>query len=575
MGNLVDLYTKNYVPVAHKGNTTKIETEKPISAITFFEKYIPFKLHRSERAILKYLYGNIDGYPEMVLDNRDHSWMKEMEAESGFTVPYKIDGYRTLVLIVGRGAGKSAFSAGIDTYETYRMEMFYDPNDIFAMPATRIASTVTSASKDQGVQLYSYIKEYMLNCDLLKKYITEMPSANELKYHSQKTLNENSTSLFLVKLLSSRAKSSRSYRSFLINIDELAYFFESRGGYSGDEMLESLVPSIKNIQAKKFDNFKFGKVIIMSSPAGKSGALYNYYKRFIEGKTHDVAVFQAASWVFSDILTFEDYADEYKRDPVSANREYGAKFSDTLDNYFSPDRVEQIFNEERKIKYRGDTAFRYIAVLDLSKGRDRIVLGVGHREDRPTPEGKASKVIIDQMRHWTATTVQEDGVYRTIVPDYDEIEKIVIDLPQKGFNLICVCADQFSSIQFLQHVNKAGINAFETTFTNQYKDIIYPNLLTTIMGNNIEIYGAEDDDTDEASHKLAEQELKFLQREIRGKTVSYHAPTSGEVTNDDYSDVIANLTYLLLKDDMIEESGFAREIDDEEEPLVAQIRGFG
>ncbi len=580
MDNFVDSYLSKYVPTAQTGNTTNVSREKPISALSFFKKYIPFAtsggLYKSEKCILKILYGNVDNYPEMEMDDDDWAWLKWHKEIKGVDVPYKRDGYRTLVMIAGRGGGKSAFAAGIDVYETYRMLIFEDPNEVFTMPSTRIAMTTTSASKDQGVQLYAYITQFMKKCEYTNKFIASEPSANETKIHTKKTLNENSDPLFLVKLLPSRAKSSRSYRSYVINIDELAFFFETHGGYSGDEMLESLVPSIKNVQSKKFDNFKFGKVIIMSSPAGKSGALYNYYKRFLENKTEDVVVFKLASWEFSDSLKYEDYADEYKRDPVSANREYGAEFSETLDNFFPPDKVELIFNRSKTIRDRGDTAFRYIAILDLSKNRDRTVLVVGHREDKPTEHGKMSKVFVDTMKYWQATTVQmNDGTFKKIPPNYDEIEKNVKDLPQRAFNLICAAADQFNSVQMIQHFGAAGITAFETTFTNQYKDMIYPSLHTAIMNGNIEIYGTEYDTSENSAVALAEKELKFLQREIRGKTVSYHAPTSGEVTNDDFSDAIANLTYLLLKDDAMEDNDVAREIDDQDEPIVARISGFG
>jgi hypothetical protein len=576
MDSFVDGYLKKYVPLSGAANTSSLMKNKPMSVLKFFEKYVPFSLYKSERCILKYLYGNVDNYPEMEIDDQDKEWVRWHKENKGLDVAYQKEGYRTLVMIVGRGGGKSAFAGGIDAYETYRILIFENPNEVFNMPLTRIALTATSASKDQGAQLYGYIKEFMQKCEYIQPFIASEPSVNEIKIHTKKTFSESADPLFLVKLLPSRAKSSRSYRSYLVNIDELAFFYETHGGYSGDEMLESLIPSIKNIQAKKFNNFKFGKVVIMSSPAGKSGALYNYYKRFIESKTEDVLVFQAASWEFSDVLKYEDYADEFKRDPVAAGREYGANFSETLDNFFPPDRVESIFNRSRKIQDRGDTGHRYVAVLDLSKNRDRTVLVVGHREDRVVEHGKIAKIYIDTMRYWQAITIQEkDGVYRKVLPSYDEIEKTVIDLPMKAFNLICAVADQFNSIQMLQHFNNAGIPAFETTFTNQYKDVIYPNLLTTIMNGNIECYGVEYDMTENSSVALAEKELKFLQREIRGKTVSYHAPTSGEVTNDDFADAIANLAYILLSDNAIKENKVTRNISDEDEPLVAQIRGFG
>ena len=50
---------------------------------------------------------------------------------------------------------------------------------------------------------------------------------------------------------------------------------------------------------------------------------------------------------------------------------------------------------------------------------------------------------------------------------------------------------------------------------------------------------------DGIARKIAVDEMKFLQRKISGKTISYSAPTTGSVTTDDMADCITNLIYLL------------------------------
>jgi hypothetical protein len=581
MGNdFVSAYINSYKPIASP--LRYVNPAQILSPIRFFEKFMPIDLFLSERVILKILYGNVDSRPEMEMTKEDYNFLEWHKNEKELEIQYKKNGYRTLLLIVGRTGGKSFFEAFIDAYELYRFIKLEDPHSFFKMPDTPLHHLIAACSLDQTKQLFSYVKSIILDCSEINKYLDGEPSTEKISIFTPEDMRLARESQLLVKTLPSKSSSSRSYRSYIVNLDEFAHFISNDGNFSDDAIYNAIEPTVKMIRTiGQTNNFNFGKIILTTSPLGKSGKTYKMHNDFIAGKDPDLVVFRMSTWDFNPNFKRIDFDDRYRDDPIKADMEYGANFAEAIDSFFPADKIELAINPERKCAVRGDTNYRYVVTIDLSKTRDRTVIAVGHLEKRVVEGQYFNFVIVDLLKYWEAQSVKlSDGTFKKVPINQSLIEQEIVNLPQRGFLLNLAAADQYNSSFLIERLKDSGIPAIETTFTNQYKDIIYPDLLKSFQSGTVEIYGKElteeGDMIDESSPlRLAVKELKFLQRQINGKTISYHAPTTGEVTHDDFADCIANLNHLLTSETSANEFNVAQEIDSADEPLFVNIRGLG
>jgi hypothetical protein len=95
-------------------------------------------------------------------------------------------------------------------------------------------------------------------------------------------------------------------------------------------------------------------------------------------------------------------------------------------------------------------------------------------------------------------------------------------------------------------LQKLHLPAFETTFTNAYKEEIYKDFMDALHTGCFECY------EEEASPQYSfvgqlQLEMKNLQKYTAGMHTFYGAPTRGPVTKDDFVTVAANLVSLLKR----------------------------
>jgi intein/homing endonuclease len=152
---------------------------------------------------------------------------------------------------------------------------------------------------------------------------------------------------------------------------------------------------------------------------------------------------------------------------------------------------------------------------------------------------------IPGMNQQTKRYFRDDDIYldRLIgLGEYEECEVFDIEVD----DLSC----EFSANAFVSHNSQSsvstlqsmGIHAIETTFTNEYKSAMFESFLTKAELGQVHSYGI-----DEGGWLYRWQlELKYLQRDIAGKYVFYHHPSSGPVRHDDFVMACANLIHRLV-----------------------------
>lgn len=193
----------------------------------------------------------------------------------------------------------------------------------------------------------------------------------------------------------------------------------------------------------------------------------------------------AATWELNPKVTFESLADEFKRNPQKAWRNYGSVISTSADSALrEPDAVIRRVNISRPFPWdlrlsrfpdwfvpRHGT--RYFMHFDLSKNRDATGVAVVHRE-------KNGVLVVDFMRQHRA----EPG--KNI--NFAELrERYVYPLVAKGFHLECVSYDGFQSDETRQILEERGIH---TDYCSADKSTdAYDTLLEYLTTDKLDFFG--------------------------------------------------------------------------------------
>lgn len=167
----------------------------------------------------------------------------------------------------------------------------------------------------------------------------------------------------------------------------------------------------------------------------------------------------AASWHLNDKITFTGLADEFRRDPVKAWRNYGSRVQFSMETALKdPTILDQRVNTARTDPYRAESRrfepwFRgkpgalYFLHIDLAKNKDGAGVGLVHQE--PALDHTGRPILREDRPVWRNVV---DLVHREVAPFGAEIdfswvrEQFVFELVRRGFNLRLVTTDQWNCV---------------------------------------------------------------------------------------------------------------------------------
>ena len=504
---------------------------KPMDVFEFLKQNPPgVELFQSEKTILKIFYG----LPLNGTDKKELEWLK---AAKGIDV--KLLPKHELVLCCGRRSGKSTLIAIIVVYELYLMHQFADPYAKFnVMRDTPLDIICCSASADQAEDLQDKIRAYLRNVAYFQPFIDTLDKTKEMRIFTRRDV-ESGAEKGSLRIVSkhSLSRTVRGWAAFCVIMDELAHFIDNKGNFSGDSMYTALTPSVKT-----FGNY--GKVFSMSSPLAESGKFYDLTRQ--ADKVDSMLYVNYATWEFNPGITKESLDDEFQKDPEGALREYGAVFGAVIAGFLPAEKVDAMVDPNMAIQLVGNPSKAYALCVDPSKSLDRYVVGWGHAEYRMIGNEQKKVAVIDGLKAWESEKYRDaNGKWIRKNVDIEGVENFIINLhSRRNFRVGIIAYDQYQNISSIQKFQKLGLNAQETTFTGPYKERIYGTLLSCLLSETVKMYGKDSPEQENLPWALAE--LKSIQRELKGKAVHIGHPKSGPVQNDDYADVIANLTHLLI-----------------------------
>lgn len=348
-------------------------------------------------------------------------------------------GFQELWLIIGRRGGKSNAAALLAIYEAF----FNDYSDKLA-PGEVATVMVIAADRKQARSVFRYIVGLIEECPMLAAMVVR--ETNESLELSNRAVIEITTASY---------KRTRGYSCSCIIADEIAFWMLD--GVSPDvEILAALRPSLSTLN---------GKLIALSSPYARKGALWNAYRNYYgRADSKRVLVSQAPTALMNPTLDPSIIKQAYEEDPASAAAEYGAQFRTDVESFISREAIEAVVIPGR-FELPAAQSNYYSAFVDAAggSGQDSMTMAIGHKD--------GDIIIIDAIR-----AVKPPFSPEAVVTEFCDL--------LKQYRIRSVTGDRWGGDFVREQFTKRGISY---TCSDKDKSTLYAELLPLINSKRIEL----------------------------------------------------------------------------------------
>jgi hypothetical protein len=297
----------------------------------------------------------------------------------------------------------------------------------------------------------------------------------------------------VIEVQTASFRAVRGYTVACVIADEIAFWRSDESANPDWEIINALRPAMATLG---------GKLIALSSPYSKRGALWDTYRRYF-GKDGPVLVAQAASLVMNPSLPERVVNQAMERDPEAAAAEYMAQFRSDLEQFIQREVVDAAVRTS-PLELPFDKANRYHAFTDpAGGGADEFTLAIGHLEDK--------RFVVDLLR-------ARRGTPAAIVAEYAAT--------LKSYELKAVTGDRYAGSWPADEFQRCGITYQQA---EKPKSDLYVNLLPALNSGRVEL--PPDD-------RLVNQLVALERRTSRSGRDSIDHPAGG---HDDRANVIAGL----------------------------------
>lgn len=450
----------------------------------------------AQRAILKAIYGL-----PMERDER----LAFLEMTEG-REPKK-GGYSEAALVCGTRSGKTDLAAVIATYETVRLGPVVGK---YLIPG-QIARGILIAQDQKGAgEARGYIEG---NFETLEE--KGIPCLAETQGQERAVTGKMIKTRWPVEIAVYTASkaSVRGATGLWFLGDEIAWWDTEEGAYNQDvevmRAVRSRFATLARLHPKK---------IVISSPNGKQGVLWDLYQKRESGKT---LVVKAPTWVLNLSIPQSFFDEEQEKDPEACLREYGAEFSEASGgNAYLPANIVDQCVERGRTSLQPMPGIEYAAWIDAAFARDRFSFGIGHRSE--------SVAVIDHLQHWTPQRKGKDLDPDAII---SEVAGVV-----RYYKCEKLHGDQFSEALINESFRRHGVQFVEVVASAPEKNDAYQNLRAALRAGQVKL---PDDPT-------TIRDLKGLVRKVTpGGQVSIRAPKR-RGSYDDAATVVSRLVRKLL-----------------------------
>lgn len=471
-----------------------------------------------------------------------------------------------ILLVCGRGGSKTFMSGLLISYFVRWLLSLKSPHWHFGLAKVKpIAIQALAGKESQAVSLFRVFKSMVAKCKDLKG-----------------TYDEFKESLNFGNVVEARAYTSNS--NTVRGEDTFCYYHEETAFCAEDtpdseksftQCYTAIRPAVKNRFGRR------GIMLFVTSAGMKKGQTWTLYRQIKNGTIENCVMFQLAIWNINPNFQREDFAQEYREDPVTTDAEHGSQFVDAVNTFLTQREVWGPVKSDKKMLERGVSGVQYWIRLDPSRKHDRYALALGHKEYRRDDFGHERIVaVVDYVTYWQARWFDHDSgeeafprkswersKYRCVPVNPQEVLAHIEDLCER-FNIVGVSSDQFESQYMVEELNdRFGSEEFPFGFiepiTQKSNWLAYRNLKKLINNDCFEIYPCQEyieeatvamrynknkpldtkpDDLNAVQDEWEEEDEDASKIDDPNLIYTVEAPRSGAVRTDDILDAV---TYLL------------------------------
>lgn len=447
-------------------------------------------------------------------------WFKVWSVESvGKKKTVAIEVPDTHIIVNSIISHNSSITAFISTYETYRLLKMGNPQAYYGFPkGQEIAVCTTASSETNAMTLFNLIKAYCLNCNFLKDKVVNRSREFFTLSTDTDTTNGADPSIFLL-CGGAKSTSIRGHNNIVVIIDEAA-FLPVTGDGNGDELYNALTPSIATFTKRQEDGTQRGegKIILLSSPYGKSGL---FYKKFIESFDFkdSMLMFNMYTSMVNPGVDSSILHDEKKRNPSMFECEYCAKFSDAVSSWIEDSVIAEIVDEKLPVNpKRGVSDIEYFMGIDYAGKTDGAAIAIVHKDNDKLVLDYADVYYASQSDVWG----DENSIYKEsnrMFADYEYVPLEGFAAEVKRLNEIYPTVygwfDQFNGYGLLEALMKNGLHQFEIkSLTSSLNQQMYQVVKELIHSELVRI----------PRHPILIPEISTLQEVKTGAKTSVSAP---------------------------------------------------
>jgi phage terminase large subunit-like protein len=476
--------------------------------------------------------------------------------------------FRELVLVLGRRGGKSTITSCVSNYEMYKLIKRGDPSRFYGFPPeTQICVTNVAPTDEQASVLFNMTLSFSSNCPFLRdRTVNQTLSYFNLQTDADaKHLGKRKRASVLGITGGCASNSLRGRNNIVVIMDEMAFFIDNGGRFSGEEVYKALTPSTATFKGD-------GKVICISSPYAKYGAFYDRFNQSFQEQDTTLMFKMYSAMVNPQVDPVVLKADR-RRNRVSFMCEYGGEFSEKItawiddENEFrkcivnNPKFIQDLapeiaqdgdfwFQPATRTKYkragaqwtpfqdelptRGVTGVNYYMGIDLGLKNDGTALAIVHKDAR------TKKIYFDYGVVWFSASSDvweiENGIYRkcTKFADKDilQVSDIAHEIKElcKWFPIKAGWFDQYNGYSLMENLQKLGLKQFRMEqVTDTLNNDVYQVVKSLYLDKLLEIY----------DHPILIPELLSLEAEKQSKNKTKVRAPAKTGAHDDLSDAFA------------------------------------
>ena len=506
----------------------------------------------SQRIILKTFYSGSVGNENLCLTDEEINWLEdfrdnkaddEMQKKTiDLCIEKTNEGtpINELVLVIGRRSGKTFLTSIMATYEAYKCLELKNPQEFFNIsPDSEIYLLNVATASPQAEKLFSEIKSKIRNAPYFRGKLNQRASNNETLYlltetdkhknqelEDQSRLRETTKGSIVILCGHSNSNSLMGSGVIFLAFDELAYFLDNTGRKSGSKVYNDLSPNCRTFFYP--DESPAYRIVSISAPEDKSGVFYNNFVTSLKPEGKNMLSYQFPTWEVSpNIKSKDQLASEYAKDPIEADKRYGAKFSgSSTQKFFPPDEVDKCVDFNLYNKEKGKPYIRYYAHVDPALNNHNYAFIILHNEKVFNKDSREfeSLIVVDHMKKWEPSIDKE--------VNFEEVDNYIISICKK-FNIVSLTYDSWNSAHSIQKMRKKGLPVKRTPFRSRYKQLIFGELRNYVISNTLRIPGDE----------TLIGELKSLKCKIVSNGFKVYPDSDADIKTDDYCDCLAGAAH--------------------------------